>query len=112
MMYVTARIDSQLALVALAVSPVLFLVARAYRHRLRKQWGDAKKLESSAMSVVQEMLAAMRVVKAFGQENYEQERFISQSSKGIQAHVHLTFIGGSLGLLVGLITAIGTAAVL
>jgi ATP-binding cassette subfamily B protein len=112
MIYVTARIDWQLALVALAVSPALFLVARAYRHRLRRQWGDAKKLESGAMSVVQEVLAAMRVVKAFGQENYEQERFICQSSKGLRARVHLAFVAGSFGLLVGLLTAVGTAAVL
>jgi ATP-binding cassette, subfamily B, bacterial len=98
--------------VALAVSPALFLVARAYRHRLRRQWGDAKKLESCAMSVVQEVLAAMRVVKAFGQENYEQERFICQSSKGLRARVHLAFVAGSFGLLVGLLTALGTAVVL
>lgn len=112
MIYVTARIDWQLALVALAVSPALFLVARAYRHRLRRQWGDAKKLESCAMSVVQEVLAAMRVVKAFGQENYEQERFICQSSKGLRARVHLAFVAGNFGLLVGLLTTVGTAAVL
>src|SRR6266566_7525261 len=47
MIYVTARIDWQLALVALAVSPVLFLAAWAYRHRLRRRWGNAKRLESS-----------------------------------------------------------------
>ncbi len=112
MIYVTARIDWQLALVALAVSPVLFLVAWVYRRRLRRRWGDAKRLDSCAMSVVQEVLAALRVVKAFGQENYEQERFICQSSKGIQARVHLVFVAGSFGFLVGLITAVGTAAVL
>jgi ATP-binding cassette subfamily B protein len=112
MIYVTARIDWQLALVALAVSPALFLVARAYRQRLRRGWGDAKKLESCAMSVVQEVLAAMRVVRAFGQEHHEQERFICQSSKGLRARVHLAFVAGSFGLVVGLLTAVGTAAVL
>src|SRR6266516_5261003 len=112
MIYVTARIDWQLALVALAVSPILFLAARTYRQRLRRGWGDAKQLESGAMSVVQEVLAAMRVVKAFGQEHYEQERFICQSSKGLRARVHLAFVAGSFGFLVGLITAVGTAAVL
>ena len=66
MIYVTARIDGQLALVALAVSPILFLVARAYRRRLRSQSRAVKKLESSALGVVQEVLAAVRVVKAFG----------------------------------------------
>jgi ATP-binding cassette, subfamily B, bacterial len=112
MIYVTAWIDWQLALVALAVSPVLFLAARAYRHRMRRRWGNAKRLESSAMSVVQEVLTAIRLVKAFGQENYEQERFIGQSTKSMQARIHLALIAGSFGLLVGLITAMGTAAVL
>src|SRR5439155_17595721 len=37
MIYVTTRINWRLALVALAVSPVLFLVSRTYRRRLRGQ---------------------------------------------------------------------------
>jgi len=112
MIYVTSRIDLQLALVALVISPVLCLVTWAYRHRLRREWGEAKKRESSAMSVVQEMLVTIRVVKAFGQENHEQERFIRQSMQGIRSRLHLTFVAGSVGLLVSLITAAGTAAVL
>src|SRR5439155_26590222 len=64
MIYVTARIDRQLALVALAVSPVLFVVSRAYSPRLRSQSHAVKKLESSALTVVQEVLSAVRVVKA------------------------------------------------
>ncbi len=112
MIYVITQIDWQLALVALAISPVLFLVTRAYRHRLRRHWGDAKKLESSALSVVQEVLATIRVVKAFGKEDQEQERFLRQSVQGLQSRIRLTFVAGSFGLLVGLIIALGTAAVL
>src|SRR5207237_5533544 len=37
MIAVTARLDGQLALVALAVSPPLFLLSRAYRPRMRRQ---------------------------------------------------------------------------
>jgi ATP-binding cassette, subfamily B, bacterial len=112
MIYVTAQIDWQLALVALAVSPILFLATGAYLHRLRRQWGDAKKLESSALSVVQEVLATIRVVKAFGKENHEQERFIRQSVQGLQSRIRLAFVAGTFGLVVGLIIASGTAAVL
>jgi ATP-binding cassette subfamily B protein len=112
MIYVTARIDWQLALVALAVSPVLFLVSQAYRRRLRGRSREVKKLESSALSVVQEVLAAIRVVKAFGQEDREQERFVRRSSEGMQARLRLALVEGGFGLLVGLTTAVGTAAVL
>jgi ATP-binding cassette subfamily B protein len=112
MIYVTARIDWQLALVALGVSPVLFLVSQAYRRRLRKHSREVKKLESSALSVVQEVLAAIRVVKAFGQEAREQERFVRRSGEGMRARNHLALVEGGFGLIVGLTTALGTSAVL
>ena len=112
MIYVTARIDSQLALVALAISPFLWLASRAYSRRLRVQWHEVYRLQSSAMSVVQEALAAVRVVKAFGQEDREQERFIHHAIEGVWARTRAIFTQGGLGLLVGLVTAVGTATVL
>jgi ATP-binding cassette subfamily B protein len=112
MIYVTARIDWQLALVALGVSPILFVLTQIYRRRLRKQSREVRKLESSAMSVVQEVLSAIRVVKAFGQEQREQERFVRRSGEGVRARIHLALAQGVLGLVVGLTIALGTAAVL
>jgi ATP-binding cassette, subfamily B, bacterial len=112
MIYVTARIDWQLALVALAVSPLLFLVTSVYRPRLRSQSRKVKKIESSALSVLQEVLAAVRVVKAFGQEDREGKRFVRRSSEGMRARIRLSLIEGSFGILVTLITAMGMAAVL
>src|SRR5438093_704277 len=112
MIYVSARIDSQLALVALVISPFLWLVSRAYSRRLRVQWHEVYRLQSSAMSVVQEALAAVRVVKAFGQEDREQERFIHHASESVWARLRALFTEGGLGLLVGLVTAVGTATVL
>ena len=112
MIYVTARIDWQLALIALGVSPVLMLISRVYRRRLRTQSKEVKQLESSALAVVQEVLAAVRVVKAFGQEAREQERFVRRSGEGVRARIRLALAEGSYSLLVALTTAAGAAAVL
>src|SRR2546426_12715340 len=112
MIVVTARIDDQLAFVALAVSPGLFLLARASRHRLRSRWYQVKAVQSLAMSVVQEVLAAVRVVKAFGQEDREQKRFLQHASRGVRGQMELAFLEGGFDLLVGLTIAVGTAAVL
>ena len=112
MIYVTERIDWHLALVALAVSPILFLITAAYRQRLRSQSREVKKIESSALSVLQEVLAAARVVKAFGQEDREGKRFVRRSSEGMRARIRLSLIEGAFGILVTLITGIGMAAVL
>src|SRR5947199_5297886 len=112
MIYVTARINWQLAIVALTVSPAIFLVSRTYRRRMRRQSREVKKMESSALAVVHEVLGAARVVKAFGQEEREEERFLHKSNEGMQARLRLVFAEGGYGLLVALITAAGMAAVM
>jgi ATP-binding cassette, subfamily B, bacterial len=112
MVVVTAVIDWQLALVALGVTPILIWVLHVYGERLRRQWHDAKTLESSAFSVVQEVLGALRVVKAFGREDRERKRFLDRSSESVRAQMRLSLTEGALGMFVGLAIGIGTALVL
>ena len=112
MIVVTARLDWQLALVALAVSPPLFVLSRLYRPRMRRQHRHIKKLESSALAVVQETLGALRVVKAFGGEQRETDRFAQRSREGVAARIRIALTEGRYGLLVGVTTALGTGAVL
>ena len=112
MIVVTARLDWQLALVALAVSPPLFVLSRLYRPRMRRQSRHVKKLESSALAVVQETLGALRVVKAFGGEQRETDRFAQRSREGVAARIGMALTEGRYGLLVGVTTALGTGAVL
>jgi len=112
MIYVMMRMDWQLTLVALAVSPPLLLVTRAYRPRLRSQSREVKKLESAAMAVVHEVLGALRIVKAFGQEEREGARFVRRSGEGMRRRIRLALAEGHFNVIVGLITAAGTAAVL
>jgi len=73
---------------------------------------DVKELESSTLGIVQEVLTALRVVKAFGREDHEQERFVYQSSAGMRARIRLAFAESAFGLLINVTTAIGTALVL
>ncbi len=112
MLYVTARIDWQLALVALSVLPLLFVYSYSYNRRMRPRYRNVKELESSTLKVVQEVLTAVRVVKAFGREEREQERFLKHSTLGMRKRVGLGFAEGSYGLLVNVTMAIGTAVVL
>jgi len=109
---ITARIDWQLAIVALAVSPFLFLFSRSYKKQMRPRYKDAKALESNALHVVQEVLTSLRVVKAFGREPDEHERFVRYSDQGVRARTGLAKAEGVFGLRINLTTAIGTAAVL
>jgi ATP-binding cassette, subfamily B, bacterial len=112
MLYVTARIDWTLALVALAVAPPLLVISLIYRRRLRFQQVRVKHLESGAMSVVQEALGATRVVRAFGAEEHEASRFDSRFRASMWARIKYIAQSSQWALLVGLTTAVGTAAVL
>src|SRR5438093_4406285 len=112
MIVVMTRLDWQLALVALGVSPPLFVLSRLYRPRMRRQSPHVKKLESSAPAVVQETLGPRRAVKAFAQETRETDRFVRRSTEGVTARIRLALMEGRSGVLVALTSALGTAAVL
>src|SRR5205809_591289 len=73
MLYVSVRLDPQLAMVGLAISPVLLVLMRIYRRRLRGQARAVKALDSSAQSVVQEVLAGLRVPALRAVEDHQQE---------------------------------------
>jgi ATP-binding cassette subfamily B protein len=112
MLYVTSRINGTLSLIALCLSPVLFLLARHSSRRVRAGYDEVKQLDSSAMLVMHEALASVRAVKAFGQENYEDELFRRKSRMRMKEQVRLASIQAGFHVIVGITIAIGTAAAL
>src|SRR5262249_57587803 len=61
---------------------------------------------------VEEGLAGLRVIKAFGQEDREQSRFVGSLGQNMRARIRLTFAENVFELLTGLTLATGTALVL
>ncbi len=112
MFYVTAALDWSLALVGLGVASPVFLVTSLSRRRLRTHYTNTKELESRAVATIQETLASLRVVKAFGQEDREQARFVNSSGQSMRARISLALVENIFELITGMIFAVGTAAVL
>ncbi len=112
MLVVITALDPILAIIALVVVPNLFILTHFCGKRLRKIWSDVKKVESSAVSVLQETLSSIRVVKAFGQEGKQYRRFVEESKVGIDGQMKVARARGWFDLLVGLTMALGTALVL
>jgi ATP-binding cassette subfamily B protein len=112
MLYVTAQIDLQLALITLVVAPILAWLSWAYSRRLRTRWLKVHELDGMAFSVAQEALEAIRVVKAFGQEKREERRYARHSGESLRENVRVAIVEGVFGVLIGLTTAAGTATVL
>jgi len=112
MVYVMLAMDLYLALVALIVTPIIYLTAHYCRPALRRNWQEVWNLRSNALAVVQEALTSLRVVKAFGQEHREQERLNRRSQDTVNAHIGVALREICFNFLMGLTTAIGTAVVL
>ncbi len=112
MLYVMARISWPLAAIAMAVMPVLGVAGRSYRRHVRTGWEEVKRHESSTLAVLQETLGALRVVKAFGQERREEERYVTQAGLGVREQLRVVALESGFGLLVAAIVGLGTAAVL
>jgi ATP-binding cassette subfamily B protein len=112
MITVMARLDWLIAIVALAVAPLLFTLSQQYSRRLKLRWRDAKSVESSAFSVVQEVLSSVRVVKAFVQEDREQVRYEKHAGRNLREQLRLAFTGGMFNLINGVAMAAGTGVVL
>jgi ATP-binding cassette subfamily B protein len=112
MLYVTAILDWQLAVVAIAMVPILFLLVRVWGNWLRTQWTSAKQFQSSAMSVVHEALGSLRLVKAFGTEEREQARFAEQASAGMRGQMQVALSQGTFDLATGMTIGVGTAVAL
>jgi ATP-binding cassette, subfamily B, bacterial len=112
MIVVTARIDLPLSIVALLITPVLFLLSLGCSRIVRQRSQTIKELDSSAMSVIQEVIGSIRVIKAFGQETREHDRFVRRSAKRMSQQVRLSIQQALFNVLIGLTIAVGTAAAL
>jgi len=112
MLWVCTRIDPTLAAIGIAITPVLILLTHNCSRMIRQRSTRVKELDCSAMSVVEEVLTSIRVVQAFGQEEREHHRFVARSDERVTSQVLLSLLQGAFNLLIGLILAIGTGAVL
>ena len=105
-------INWQFTLVALAVVPILFTIVYTYTKRVKKASRDVRKHEGKLLSVVQEVLSSIRVVKAFARENYEIQRLEEESLDTVEASLKARALKARLLPIVNMITAAGICAVL
>src|SRR2546422_8331202 len=112
MILVMVYLDWQLALIALLVSPLMFVLTFVFRPRIRAGWRKFRASESAAMAVAQESLGASRLVKSYGQEERKNEQLVSHYNESLSAQLKVQVDVALYSLLVGVVTAAGLAAVL
>src|SRR5262245_16526920 len=99
-------------LIALSVTPILALEVYRQTHRIKQAMRAVRKKESEVVSVVQETLSSIRVVKAFAREDYEEKRLEKQTRESIEMTLRARAIKARLSPVVDVIVAAGTCVVL
>ncbi len=112
MMFVMFSLNWSFTLVALAMTPLLALFVHRLRAVLRTATHDVRRRQSELVTIVQEGLGAIRVVKAFAQGNFERRRLEAKSVERVQAALRARRVRSLLGPVVTCLVAVGTAAVL
>ena len=107
---VMLRLDWQLTLLSLAIVPLLIGTIYFFAKRIRTQSTTIQEQESALLTQTQEGLSSIRMVHAFGREEFEVSQFREQAHGSLQANLRLTMTSVKSGLVISTLIAVGTAA--
>jgi ATP-binding cassette, subfamily B, bacterial len=107
---VMLRLDWQLTLLSLAVVPLLIGTIYFFAKRIRAQSTTIQERDSALLTQTQEGLSSIRMVHAFGREEFEVSQFQQQAHGSLQANLRLTMTSVKSGLVISTLIAVGTAA--
>ncbi len=104
------RLDWQLTLVSLAIVPLIAGAIYLFAHRIRRESTSIQEQESAMLAQTQEGLSSIRMVHAFGREEFEVRQFHQQARQSLQANLRLTLTNVNSALVISTLMVIGTAA--
>ena len=105
-------VDWLLTMIALAIGIPLWLLIRKLDKPMRDRSLNAAQRDSDISTRVQETLISIRAVQAFGREAHESQRFGRDAVASLRAKLRLTVLQSGSQAIVGLLLAVGTAAVI
>lgn len=104
------RLDWQLTLLSLGIVPLIVGAIYFFAHRIRTESTSIQEQESAVLAQVQEGLGAIRMVHAFGREDFEVSQFRQRAQQSLQANLRLTLTNVKSALVISTLTVVGTAA--
>jgi len=107
---IMVQIDWELALLSLAIVPVLVGTIYFFAHRIRSESTSIAEQESAVLAQAQEGLSSIRMVHAFGREEWEVHQFHQQAQQSLQANLRLTLTNVNSALVISTLIVLGMAA--
>ena len=108
MLVVVFAMEWRLALIVFVVFPLIFLPLMSLGRRIRRKSDRIQSLLANLTAIIQETFSGIRVVRAFGMEKYEIERFQKENSKVFSMGVRLV---RSFALVRPMIESVGAISV-
>ena len=104
------RLDWLLTLLSLAIVPAVVGAIYFFANRIRTQQTLIQEHESAVLAQAQEGLSSIRMVHAFGREEFEVRQFHQQARLSLRANLRLTLTNVQSALVISTLIVIGTAA--
>jgi len=104
--------DPVLACLSLLILPLLWLTITFFSSRVRRQTTTLQQEESDVLARASEGLTSIRIVHAFGQEEYEVREFANEARQSYTANLNLTVTNAISSLAVSTVMSLGLALVL
>jgi ATP-binding cassette, subfamily B, bacterial len=104
-------LDWRLATLVLVMTIPVYVVARRTIVDMKAALKQARKQEGSVSAVLQEALSSVRLIQAFGREDYESRRLDQESRKSLAANLNAAKLQSRLIPSMSVLSAISVAAV-
>jgi ATP-binding cassette subfamily B protein/subfamily B ATP-binding cassette protein MsbA len=104
-------LDLRLALVIAAFTVPMYIVARRTITQMRLALRTARRQEGRVAAVLQEALSAVKLVQAFGREDYEERRLATESKKSLDAGLEAAGLQSRLGPTLSVLSTVATVVV-
>ncbi len=102
----------QLALIYVGLIPFILLGMWAYARKVRPAWKRVQQHLARLTESIQETLTGIQVIKVFGRENYENERFKTKNSAVKSANLDTSQISALWMPFANIIIGVGTGMVI
>src|SRR5213082_4202410 len=107
---IMVQLDWQLTLLSLAIVPLIVGAIYIFAHRIRAESTSIQERDSAVLVQAQEGLSSIRMVHAFGREQFEVMQFHQQARQSLQANLRLTLTNVNSALVISTLMVLGTAA--
>jgi ABC-type multidrug transport system fused ATPase/permease subunit len=112
MLFIMFWLNWDFTLIAIAVTPFMLLLVSRFKKAVKKATHEVRKEQSKIVTVVEQGLQSMRVVKAFGRQELAEEELAEVSQATVDASLKARRVKALLSPIVAITVSFCTAIVL